>query len=83
MLLLDILVWIVIIDVVFSWLIGFNVINRANQAVRTITDFTARVTQPLLQPIRNVISPIGGLDLSPIVLLIGIMFLRRVIFYIF
>lgn len=79
LLLLSLLSWVVIIDVILSWLVGFEVVNRGNQVVRAVQDFTHAVTEPLLRPIRQVVRPIGGMDVSPILLLIAIWFLQRVI----
>lgn len=80
---LRLVIWIVIADVIISWLVAFDVVNRSNQVVRTVMDFTNRVTYPLLKPIRNVVPAMGGLDISPIILIIGLMFLQQVIFYFF
>lgn len=77
--LLDVLWWIIIIQAVMSWLIAFNVVNTRNQFVSTIWDMLYRVTEPLLRPIRNMLPQMGGLDLSPIVLLLIIFFIERVI----
>lgn len=78
---LDIYFWIVIITVVMSWLIGFNVVNPHNNIVRQVLYALHRLTEPLLAPIRRVLPDLGGLDLSPMVLLIGIIFLQRVIIH--
>ncbi len=74
--LLDLLWWIVIIGVVLSWLINFNVINTQNQFVATVYRITYAVTEPLLRPIRSVLPMLGGLDFSPIILLLLIGFVR-------
>jgi len=66
------LIWIIIINVVLSWLIGFNIINPYNPFVRAIHTFCYRVTEPLLAPIRRVLPDLGGIDISPIILLIAI-----------
>ncbi|MBO6795979.1 YggT family protein [Maricaulis sp.] len=73
---LSILVWIVIIGIVMSWLINFNVINTHNQFVSTIYRITHAVTEPLLRPIRSVLPTLGGLDFSPIVLVLLIGFVQ-------
>jgi YggT family protein len=66
------LIWIIIINVVLSWLIGFNIINPYNPFVRAVHTFCYRVTEPLLAPIRRVLPDLGGIDISPIILLIAI-----------
>jgi YggT family protein len=75
--------YVVIAGVVMSWLIGFNVINLYNPLVRTIWDALNAVTEPLLRPIRRVINRIlpdlRGIDISPIVLLLGCYFVQAVI----
>jgi YggT family protein len=73
---LSIFTWLLIGSAVFSWLYAFNVVNPRNQAVNMIGNFLFRVTEPALRPIRRFIPDMGGLDLSPIVLLLLIFFLR-------
>lgn len=63
---------VVFATVIMSWLIGFNVINRHNQLVDAIWRTCLAMTEPLLRPIRNILPNMGGLDISPIVLLIGL-----------
>jgi YggT family protein len=65
-------IWIIIINVVLSWLIGFNVINQYNPFVRAVHTFCYRVTEPALAPIRRFMPDLGGIDISPVVLLIGV-----------
>jgi YggT family protein len=71
--------WIVIASAIMSWLVAFNVINASNDVVRMIWDFLYRVTEPALKPIRRVMPNLGGIDLSPIILLLIIFFLQSVI----
>jgi YggT family protein len=78
---LDIYVYIIIAMAVFSWLVAFNVMNQRNQAVATIGDLLYRLTEPLLRPIRRYIPSMSGIDLSPLVLLLGIFLLQRIIAY--
>ena len=73
---LNIILLIVFIGVVMSWLINFNVINTHNQFVYTIWRLTNGVTEPLLGPIRRVLPTLGGLDFSPIILILIIYFLK-------
>ena len=81
LLLLSLYWWIVIIAVIFSWLFAFNVINHTNQFVQMVWRFVYQLTEPVFQRIRQVIPAFGGIDLSPIVVLVGIFFLERVIYY--
>ncbi|MBI1393143.1 MAG: YggT family protein [Alphaproteobacteria bacterium] len=67
----------VFIMVIMSWLLSFNVINRHNQFVDAIWRALVAVTEPLLAPIRRVMPNLGGLDLSPVVLLLGVYFARE------
>ncbi len=76
---IELYMWIVIIGVVLSWLVAFNVINTSNRFVYMVGDFTYRLTEPLLGPIRRALPNLGGLDLSPMVLILGLIFVRGVI----
>ena len=78
---LNLYTWVVIIGAVLSWLIAFGVVNMRNDLVRTAWNLFLALTEPFLRPIRNVLPSTGGLDLSPIVLLLGIMLLERIIIY--
>ncbi|MBJ3776131.1 YggT family protein [Acuticoccus mangrovi] len=71
--------WVVIASAVFSWLYAFNVVNPRNQFVATIGTTLYKLTEPALRPIRNVLPDMGGLDLSPLVLLLGLYFLQVLI----
>ena len=70
--------WIVIAAVVISWLLAFNVINYSNPFVRSLWQAIGAVTEPLLKPIRRLMPNLGGLDISPIVLLLACLFVRVV-----
>lgn len=76
---LDLLLWAVIISAIMSWLIAFEVINTHNKFVYMIYDFLSRVTQPLLNPIRRFMPNLGGIDISPIILILLIYFLQSLI----
>jgi YggT family protein len=78
---LDLYVWLLIASAILSWLVAFNVVNTRNQFVSAVAEFLYRITEPLLAPIRRVLPSMGGLDLSPIVLILIIMFIQRVIAY--
>jgi YggT family protein len=72
-------VYVLIAAVVFSWLIAFNVVNTRSPFVAAVGDFLYRVTEPLLRPIRNALPNLGGIDISPIILFLIIMFITNVI----
>jgi YggT family protein len=76
---LQIYIWIVIAMAIFSWLVAFNVVNTRNQVVAMIGDFLYRVTDPVLRPIRNMLPNLGGIDISPVILFLIIVFIRYVI----
>ncbi|WP_088346747.1 MULTISPECIES: YggT family protein [Rhodomicrobium] len=71
--------WVIIISAILSWLIAFNVINRHNQFVYTVADSMQRLTEPALRPIRRALPDFGGLDISPVVLILGLIFVRDVV----
>ncbi|MCP4184982.1 MAG: YggT family protein [Hyphomicrobiales bacterium] len=81
MLILNIYWFIIIASAIFSWLYAFNVVNSGNQFVGMIGNFLHQATEPLLRPIRRVMPNLGTIDISPIVLLIGIYFLQQVIIH--
>ena len=68
--------WIVIINVILSWLISFNVLNTQNKFVYSIIDFTNRLTDPILNKIRRYIPNLGSIDISPLILLLFLWFLE-------
>ena len=76
---LDIYWWLIIASAIFSWLYAFNVVNPRNQAVGMIGNFLFRVTEPALRPIRRFLPDLGGIDISPIILLLVIFFIRQFI----
>ena len=71
--------YVVIAAVVLSWLIGFNVINAYNPFVRSLWQAITALTEPLLRPIRRMLPELGGLDLSPVVLLLALLFVRWIV----
>ncbi len=79
MILLNVLWWIIIIQAVMSWLIGFNVINLHNDLVRSVWYALNKLTEPLYRPIRKIMPDFGALDLSPLVVLLAIYILQTVI----
>ena len=76
---IDIYWWLIIASAIFSWLFAFNVINSRNQFVAMVGDFLFRVTEPALRPIRRLLPDLGGIDISPIILLLILFFLRQFI----
>lgn len=76
---IDIYTWIVIASAIVSWLVAFGVINLRNQFVRMVVDFLVRVTEPALRPIRRIMPNLGGVDISPVILLLGLFLLRSLL----
>ena len=74
---LQVLVWVIIAQVIISWLVAFNVINTSSNFVRTVLDALDRLTAPLYRPIRKILPDFGGIDFSPIVLILAIQILRK------
>ena len=74
---LQILVWVIIAQVIISWLVAFNVINTQSNFVRTLLDALDQMTAPLYRPIRKVLPDFGGIDFSPILLILAIQILRK------
>jgi YggT family protein len=79
---INIVWWIIIVSAIFSWLFAFNVINTRNQFVNQVGGALYRMTEPLYRPIRRFMPNLGGVDLSPLVVLVILFFLQRVIAYI-
>lgn len=77
--LIDIYTWVVIASAIFSWLIAFNVVNYHNRIVALIGDLLYKATEPLLRPIRTVIPAMGGLDLSPLILILLLWFVQKLL----
>ena len=78
---LNLYTWVVILGAILSWLIAFGVVNMRNDLVRAAWNLFLALTEPLLRPIREFLPATGGLDLSPIVLLLGVMLVERIILY--
>ena len=76
---IDIYTWIVIAGAIMSWLVAFGVVNTRNQVIRFVVDFLYRVTEPVLRPIRRILPNLGGIDISPVILLLGLFFLRSLL----
>ena len=73
---LQLYIWLLIASAVLSWLVAFNVVNTRNQFVAILGDFLYRITEPALRPIRNLLPNMGGIDISPVILILIIIFLR-------
>lgn len=80
---LDIFFWIIIAGVVVSWLIVFDVINTRNAQAANLLRLLHKITDPVYRPLRKFIPPIAGIDLSPIVVIFGIMLAQRAVVYVF
>lgn len=79
LLVIQLYVWALIISAILSWLVAFNIVNPYNQFVATVGGALERITEPALRPIRRLLPAMGGIDLSPLVLIIGLFFVRGVI----
>ena len=76
---LNLLIWIVVASAIFSWLYAFNVVNPRNQFIAMIGNALYQMTEPLYRPIRRFLPDLGGLDLSPVIVLLIIFFLQMLI----
>ena len=76
-------IWVLIINAVLSWLIAFSVLNTSNRFVHSLLDISYKMTDPLLRPIRNFLPNLGSIDISPVVLILLLMFVRNLIFEFF
>ncbi|MFL6752061.1 MAG: YggT family protein [Sphingomicrobium sp.] len=77
--LLSIITWVIIIQVIFSWLLAFNVLNTGSGGVRTVVVALDRITAPLYRPIRQILPDFGGIDFSPVVVLILIQVIKKLL----
>ena len=80
---ITIYLWIIIINAILSWLVAFNILNTQNKFVFSVLDTTYKLTDPALNKIRRFIPTFGSIDISPVILILFLMFLRNVIFEIF
>jgi YggT family protein len=80
---ITIYLWIIIINAILSWLVAFNILNTQNRFVFSILDTTYKLTDPILNKIRRFVPVFGSIDISPIILILGLMFLRNLVFEIF
>ena len=80
---LQVYFWIIIVSVVISWLVAFEVINVKNQQAQNLLNLLNKVTEPVYKPLRKYIPPIAGIDVTPIVIIFGIYLLERLVITIF
>jgi YggT family protein len=78
--LITIFIWLLIAQAILSWLLAFGVVNRYNRVVASANDFLWRITEPALRPIRSFLPNLGGIDISPVVLILVLYFLRDLMF---
>jgi YggT family protein len=79
--LIQIYIWLLIAQAVLSWLIAFGIVNTRNQVVGMIGEFLYRITEPALRPIRNLLPNLGGIDISPVILILLLLFVQRLLVF--
>ena len=80
---ITIYLWIIIINALLSWLVAFNILNTQNRFVYSVLEVTHKLTDPALNRIRRFLPTFGSIDISPIILILALMFLRNIIFEVF
>ena len=80
---INLYIWVLIINVIMSWLVAFNVLNTSNRFVYSVLDVTHKLTDPPLNLIRRYLPNLGSIDISPIILILALMFLRNLVFEMF
>ena len=80
---IDIYVWVIILSAVLSWLVAFDVVNMRNRFVYLVGDTLNRLTEPVYRPVRRLLPDMGGLDLSPLIVILALWFLRDVMWELF
>ena len=80
---INLYIWVLIIHVIFSWLVAFNVLNTSNRFVYSVLDISYKLTAPPLNFIRKFLPNLGSIDISPVILILGLMFLRNLVFELF
>ena len=80
---ITIYLWVIIINAILSWLVAFNILNTQNRFVSSVLDATYKLTDPALNKIRRFIPTFGSIDISPVILILLLMFLRNLIFEVF
>ena len=76
-------IWILIINAIISWLVAFNILNTSNRFVYSVLDVSYKLTRPALNFIRRYLPNLGSIDISPVILILGLMFLRNFVFEMF
>jgi len=76
---IELYIWVLIFSAVLSWLVAFNVVNTYNRFVSAVGDFLWRITEPALRPIRRIVPQISGIDISPIILILLLWFVRNLL----
>ena len=76
---INIYTWVVIASAIMSWLVAFGVVNTRNQFIRWVVDFLYRITEPALRPLRRILPNLGGVDISPVILLLALFFIRSLL----
>jgi YggT family protein len=76
---IDLYIWVIIIGAVLSWLVAFNVVNTSNRFVWAVGDFIHRVSEPALRPIRSILPNLGGIDISPLALILLLVFAKQIL----
>lgn len=72
-------IWVIIASAILSWLIAFSVVNTSNRFVLAIADMLWRLTEPALRPIRSILPNLGGIDISPVILILILLFIQNVV----
>ena len=80
---ITIYLWIIIINALLSWLVAFNILNTQNRFVYSVLEVSRKLTDPALNRIRKFLPTFGSIDISPIILILALMFLRNIVFEIF
>ncbi|MBL4907812.1 MAG: YggT family protein [Sneathiella sp.] len=77
---IEIFVYLLVANAIMSWLVAFNVINTQNQFISSVGQFLYKITEPVLRPVRKIIPAFGGIDISPIVLILLLFLIRNLMF---
>ena len=80
---IDLYVWVIILSAVLSWLVAFDIVNMRNRFVYLVGDTLNRLTEPVYRPLRRFLPSMGGLDLSPLIVILGLWFLRDIMWELF